>query len=273
MPFPIAPVIAGVSSLANLFGRRYDNRKAVENSRYNTDRTIEHQKELAEYAYQKDLEMWRRQNEYNNPAQQMSRLKSAGLNPNLVYGSGSVVGNSSNNLPKYNAPNPEYNYEPVQSGVPGTLNEFANLALVQAQTNNVKANQKNIETRTINEAVRTGLMKHQTAKAAVQANLAEQLAPYQAEAASQQNFGRAYDNHLKWAKAKHAMSNAENDKKMKDLKVELQTMRNKWEAVGVTPRDKLYVRALIRMLPQLGLDLDFMRTIFGEKNMKLIMSN
>ena len=30
------------------------------------------------------------QNEYNTPANQMKRLQDAGLNPNLIYGSGSA---------------------------------------------------------------------------------------------------------------------------------------------------------------------------------------
>lgn len=34
---------------------------------------------------------WNMQNFYNSPAQQMARLKSAGLNPNLVYGNGAVA--------------------------------------------------------------------------------------------------------------------------------------------------------------------------------------
>lgn len=38
---------------------------------------------------------WRRQAEYNSPKNQMARLKEAGLNPNLVYGSGSVANTQS----------------------------------------------------------------------------------------------------------------------------------------------------------------------------------
>lgn len=37
---------------------------------------------------------WTLANDYNHPIQQMERLKVAGLNPNLVYGSGSVAGNT-----------------------------------------------------------------------------------------------------------------------------------------------------------------------------------
>lgn len=37
---------------------------------------------------------WSLMNDYNHPIQQMERLKAAGLNPLLVYGSGSVAGNT-----------------------------------------------------------------------------------------------------------------------------------------------------------------------------------
>lgn len=47
--------------------------------------------------------MWDMQNEYNSPKAQMERLRAAGLNPNLVYGSGTVA-NTSSNSPQYNAP-------------------------------------------------------------------------------------------------------------------------------------------------------------------------
>lgn len=40
------------------------------------------------------LTSWTMANDYNHPVAQMERLKAAGLNPNLVYGSGSVTGNT-----------------------------------------------------------------------------------------------------------------------------------------------------------------------------------
>jgi len=39
-------------------------------------------------ANQFNVDMWKRQNEYNAPKAQMARLKEAGLNPNLIYGTG-----------------------------------------------------------------------------------------------------------------------------------------------------------------------------------------
>lgn len=40
------------------------------------------------------MQAWNMMNDYNHPVQQMQRLKEAGLNPLLVYGSGSVTGNT-----------------------------------------------------------------------------------------------------------------------------------------------------------------------------------
>lgn len=42
-------------------------------------------------AHRRNVEQWKRQNEYNDPSQQMARLKSAGLNPNMVYGTGTAA--------------------------------------------------------------------------------------------------------------------------------------------------------------------------------------
>lgn len=47
-----------------------------------------------------DLQMWNKSNLYNSPEEQMKRLEEAGLNPNLVYGSGNVSGQSSSQAPK-----------------------------------------------------------------------------------------------------------------------------------------------------------------------------
>ena len=57
-------------------------------------------RKLARDARDYDYQMWLKSNEYNSPVSQMSRLKEAGLNPNLVYGSGSVSGNTSSPVPK-----------------------------------------------------------------------------------------------------------------------------------------------------------------------------
>lgn len=44
---------------------------------------------LAQQQQNWNIDLWNMQNEYNTPAAQMQRYKDAGLNPNLIYGSGS----------------------------------------------------------------------------------------------------------------------------------------------------------------------------------------
>lgn len=44
---------------------------------------------LAQQQQNWNIDLWNMQNDYNTPAAQMQRYKDAGLNPNLIYGSGS----------------------------------------------------------------------------------------------------------------------------------------------------------------------------------------
>lgn len=58
-------------------------------------------KKLAQHSFNKNVEMWKMQNAYNAPKAQMQRLQEAGLNPNLMYGKG-TVGNAQT-MPQYQA--------------------------------------------------------------------------------------------------------------------------------------------------------------------------
>ncbi|WNK13095.1 MAG: DNA pilot protein [Microvirus sp.] len=117
-------------------------------SRSNIDRQNQKNLELAKYQYSTDLDMWNKGNQYNAPAAQMSRLKAAGLNPNLVYGSGTVAGQSAQQLPKFNAPQMEYNYQPPVN-LPETLGQTQDYRIQQAQIDNMKAQRASIEEQTL----------------------------------------------------------------------------------------------------------------------------
>ena len=58
-------------------------------------------KKLAQYSFNKNVEMWKMQNKYNSPKSQMARYNEAGLNPNLMYGKG-TPGNAQT-MPQYQA--------------------------------------------------------------------------------------------------------------------------------------------------------------------------
>lgn len=129
----LGSIVQGVSNFgSSLIG--------ASTSRKNTKRTIRAQKELAEYSYAKDKEMWDAANEYNSPSEQMKRLKDAGLNPNLIYGTGSVVGNTSTQTPKYQQHDPQYKHTPVElPNVAGILQQFQDLKIKGAQVDNLTA--------------------------------------------------------------------------------------------------------------------------------------
>lgn len=104
----------------------------------NTDATIDANRKMAEYQFSKDLEMWNRSNEYNSPLKQMERYTSAGLNPNLIYGSGSAsAGNTATSLPKYQAPTAQFDYKPAVQ-LPMILSMFQDFNIKQAQTDNLR---------------------------------------------------------------------------------------------------------------------------------------
>lgn len=99
--------------------------------------------ELAKYGYSKDLEMWNRMNEYNDPSQQMARLKAAGLNPNLVYGSGGATTQAAQ-MPKFNAPTAALNTQPLVD-LPSTIAMFQDMQIKNQQLSNMKTQQRVME--------------------------------------------------------------------------------------------------------------------------------
>lgn len=102
-------------------------------------RTLEANRQLAEEAYRRDLDMWNKANEYNTPEAQMLRLKEAGLNPNLIYGNASAGGNAAQQMPKYQAPTAQYNALPIAEGLQGTISMYQDIQLKNAQIDNVRA--------------------------------------------------------------------------------------------------------------------------------------
>lgn len=77
--------------------------------------------------------MWEKTNEYNDPTNQMMRLQKAGLNPNLIYGSGAPYNTAQNqNMPdmkSYETQNPFEN-------LPRMVTDYANVRQQQARISN-----------------------------------------------------------------------------------------------------------------------------------------
>lgn len=90
-----AALQAGSQLLGNALSNSANRKAVAEQNKGNM--------QLAKYQYDTQLEQWNRENQYNTPAAQKERLTAAGLNPNLVYGSGQAVTTSANS-PSYEAP-------------------------------------------------------------------------------------------------------------------------------------------------------------------------
>lgn len=89
----IGSIIGGVAApIGSLISGWMTNRAQEKSNRANMV--------LAKYQYEKNLEQWNRENEYNSPQEQMKRYKAAGLNPNLIYGQQ----NTSASSPQFDAP-------------------------------------------------------------------------------------------------------------------------------------------------------------------------
>lgn len=97
------------------------------------------QRKLADLQYSRSLEMMNRQNAYNSPAAQVSRLRAAGLNPNLLYGNGSTAtGNTDVFTPVYNPPAPSFRTD-TNMNLANAFSQYQQIASWQAQEESYRA--------------------------------------------------------------------------------------------------------------------------------------
>lgn len=94
-------------------------------------------------AYNRQREFYDYQNEYNTPANQIARLRAAGINPNLAYSNGNLqnVGNSSPSISNNSASTfstTPYNFGNVGSSFVQGLIQAAQLKNIQKQTDKLE---------------------------------------------------------------------------------------------------------------------------------------
>lgn len=281
MPAPLLPII--IAALGGLGS----SAMAVGAARRNTDRTIAANRQMAEYAYsqdkqmsdlayRRDIEMWERQNLYNSPEAQMARLRSAGLNPNMVYGSGSVAGMQSGSPPSYNPPAfkaPDIQYRNQALQIPEVIGQYQDFQMQKAQIDNVKAQTENIHARTINESFRKILLEFGAKTSEFEFGRKQDLAPFQQEIMEKQ----AEKSGVDVATAIQALRNMSQEELQRKLDIRykekgldiqavdlerkqadllFQRFRNDWMKAGITGSDNMILRVLVRMLNEAGINFD-----------------
>lgn len=102
MAFPIAEAITGatglIGSLLGLKSQKSANQTNLRIAQMNN----EWSERMMEKQHMYDVDMWNKNNEYNDPSKQVERLKSAGINPALALGNvstGNASGGNSVGLP------------------------------------------------------------------------------------------------------------------------------------------------------------------------------
>jgi hypothetical protein len=241
---------------------------------YATERANKKNRKFAQEMYEKqqadNLKSWNMTNTYNSPQEQMKRLQEAGLNPNLIYGSGSQTGGTASPT---TAPQASFKASAPQFDLGGAtgsaFDRYFNTQLKTAQLDNLKKQNDAIEadiayknaqiqgTDLDNQLKSGGLtdsLQYLTqrnsemgSRAVVRANEAEiinQMKPTTIqmglEKLIQMRQGRALSN--------EQINKLKNDQEVQRMNIDL--MKN-----GLSPNDPAYLRILGRLAAQMGINI------------------
>lgn len=141
--------MAAAQAAADMTSQLVQNRA----NRRAAERANAYDRESADIAYGRELELMKYQNDFNSPAAQMQRFKDAGLNPNLVYGQGSP-GNTAPASPQVPRQAPAKAAQ-VSIQAPNVMQMIQQWELIKAQTELIKE-------KTLTEPVRRDLTTMQT---------------------------------------------------------------------------------------------------------------
>lgn len=246
-----------IAGILSAIAAAYAAHKSSVTARRNTDMSNAANKQLADLQFTRDQEMVNQQNAYNSPEQQQLRLSKAGLNPNLVYGQGvSGATGAQTSLAHYNAPKQEYNYEPdlalpsVGMKLPDMIMQFQDLKMRQAQIDNVHAQTRLADANAGLAPFREELMKTQKNKTRYESG----LRGIEFEVADRAHMGGDYQFEVMKERARSGyLLNQRMAQEMsaRDQDIIFKRFQNQWMKEGVTGRDSIFTRMLIRQFPDL----------------------
>lgn len=220
LQFSILPaIIAGGTALLggamSLFGGKKTNDKNLQIARENNQA----QMDLAKYQADQNLNLWNLNNEYNTPEAQMQRYKDAGLNPNLIYGSGSAsAGNSSSPAKGYDAPTLQraevHNYMPQASQLlMNGLQQAMQIKKTQAEIDSIRQNTENLGVD--NQLKRLNAIYFEMRNAKTEAEKDFWIPMFQAELAKVDSVGV-----LNWTNAQNVDTNRRLTEALKPYEIE-----------------------------------------------------
>lgn len=178
MAVPAAALIAGAASAVGTGVNAYAQGKMNRKTRAWNEKMYGIQRADA-------LADWNMMNEYNSPQAQMARLKAAGLNPNLVYGSGADMPSATVRGTDTKGWNPEApDYGSIVTQATGQIAQFQNMAVQAAQTNNLETQNTVLLQEVALKAAQIANVNAQTESTNFGTSQAKRLADISAEAAA-----------------------------------------------------------------------------------------
>lgn len=199
--------IGGVGSFISTYLTNQANRQlARENMAW--------QQQENERAFQRDLQMWNLQNQYNTPAAQRARLEAAGMNPQLAFGNVSANSGNASSAPSLNpatAITPEMaQYQAGNVGM-GLADAFQQSALFQQQRKMNDAAIKEKEANTLLKLFELGQN--------------EDLRPYVLALAQEKVFNMQEDTRLKNMQADYTEMKTSIEKDLHDVNLDYQKLK------------------------------------------------
>lgn len=255
--FWIVPLVAsGISAIAAARSQRKSREAA---------------KAESELAFQRSQQQIAEQNEYNSPQNQMQRYTSAGLNPNMIYGSGPSSAGNQPSTARYEAAEQQFtnNFE----ALPQMLGQYQDFQLKKAQIDNVKAQTENTHSRTMTEAITRYVKRIQGKTGEFDLDRREYLRPYEAaitgnrarasEAQLQQEFQKLtlmsqqeQTNLLNQQYKERTMTAVDLDNEKRQADILFLKYKNEWAKHGITASDNMLLRIFVRMINESGFTMD-----------------
>lgn len=134
MPLPAAAIPALISGGSSIVGSAVDSIFQGGQNRKSRKFALN----MYDKQYKDSIDFWNMQNEYNDPQNQMKRLRDAGLNPNLVYGQGTTA-NTAGPLKTPDTMGAQFRAPQMGQGIASAVSRYFDTEIKQAQIDNIKA--------------------------------------------------------------------------------------------------------------------------------------
>lgn len=151
-------------------------------------------REMYERQLADNRENWRMMNEYNAPSAQMERLAQAGLNPNLIYGSGGVTGTTT--IPNGSSANISYSQPPHFDPSKTGFSEYMALRQFQRQDAVIEAQLDKSRAETQNIRADSALKESQTGLNQIEAYVADALKDVKISKANEDLWSTQFKNYV-----------------------------------------------------------------------------